>query len=344
MAPSRLRLWLRVIGTAFLAWILLLAIAGFTYQSTSIARDRRAYPMPGQLVDVGGYRMHIYCTGQQSPTVVLDSSLGDPFDVWHKVQPQISQFARVCSYDRAGLGYSDSGPHPPLSKNIAEELHTLLHNSGIAGPYILVGHSMGGYDIRLFAGLYRDEVGGMVFVDSSHPDQNKRFPTIPSEKAEEASADRKAKLEQFAMLFGLPRLFEFFDPFDYCHGDAEMRATQCNFHSVRTGVAAMKTFDESAAQAAATGPFGDLPIAALSHDPENSGWGGDLTAAQIKSLEDAWVQMQEELAHLSTRGARTVAKNSSHYIQLDRPDVVIDAIRSVVDQARQTPQVAQTKL
>ena len=112
--------------------------------------------MPGQLVDVGGYKMHIDCTGQGSPTVILESGLGDTYISWHKVQPQIAQFARVCSYDRAGLGYSDSSPRPRTSRIFAEELHTLLHNAGISGPpYILVGHSMGGFDVRLYASLYR---------------------------------------------------------------------------------------------------------------------------------------------------------------------------------------------
>ncbi len=297
--------------------------------------------MPGELVDVGGYKMHINCTGQGSPTVILDSGLGDPFNVWFKVQPQISQFVRVCSYDRAGLGYSDSGPHPPLSKDIAEELHALLHNAGIPAPVILVGHSMGGLNVRLYASLYRTEIAGMVLVDSSHPDQKKRIPAALRnlEAIQEAGFVRELRFEEFGMLFGLPRLLNFFDPFDYCHTDAASRATMCNFQTVRTGISAMKTFDASAAQAAVTGALGDMPLAVLSHDPDAPQPG--IPADLLNPTNAAFDQMQEELAHLSTRGTRIVARNSSHYIQLDRPDLVIDAVRRVVAEARQSTSVAQ---
>jgi pimeloyl-ACP methyl ester carboxylesterase len=174
--PAPFRRWLRIIVRLLLVLIILIAAAGFFYENISEARDRRFNPMPGRVVDVGGYKMHIDCTGQGTPTVILDSGLGDSYISWRKVQPQLAQFARVCSYDRAGLGYSDSSPRPRTSRDIAEELHMLLHNAGIFPPYILVGHSMGGYDVRLYASLYRGEVAGMVLVDSSHPEQQKRFP------------------------------------------------------------------------------------------------------------------------------------------------------------------------
>jgi len=159
-----------------IAFVVVLAAAGFLYENISEARDRRFHPMPGQLVDVGGYKMHIDCRGTGSPTVILESGLGDSYISWHKVQPRIAQFTRVCSYDRAGLGYSDASPRPRTSRDIAEELHTLLRNAGITGPLILVGHSMGGFDVRLFTSLYRNDVVGMVLVDSSHPEQQKRLP------------------------------------------------------------------------------------------------------------------------------------------------------------------------
>jgi pimeloyl-ACP methyl ester carboxylesterase len=120
--------------------------------------------MPGRLVDVGGYKMHIYCTGQGSPAVILDSGLGDSFISWQRVQPQIASFVRVCSYDRAGMGYSEASPRPRTSIVFAEELHQLLHNAGIAQPYILAGHSMAAYNIRLYASLFKSDVAGIVLV------------------------------------------------------------------------------------------------------------------------------------------------------------------------------------
>ena len=150
-------------------------IAGFLYENISETRDRRFDPIPGQLVDIGGYRLHINCTGHGTPTVILDAGLGDSYLSWRKVQPEIAKFARVCSYDRAGLGYSNSSPRPRATRVIAEELHPLLQHAG-SPPLILVGHSMAGFDVRLYASLYRSEVAGLVLVDASHPEQKKRFP------------------------------------------------------------------------------------------------------------------------------------------------------------------------
>jgi pimeloyl-ACP methyl ester carboxylesterase len=316
---------LRIIGRSFLVLVILLATAGFLYENISEARDRRFNPMPGQLVDVGGYKMHIDCTGQGTPTVILDSGLGDSYISWNKVQPQIAQFTRVCSYDRAGLGYSDSSPRPRTSKDIAEELHTLLHNVGISPPYILVGHSMGGYDVRLYTSLYRSEIAGMVLVDASHPEQQKRFPAALNDL--DASWVREQEFLEFTTPLGIPRLLGF------CAHDVEARAAECNFHSAREAVAEMKAFPESAAQTAATGSLGNLPLAVLSHDPNKPQ--PDLPEDLVKPTSDAWQQMQEELSHLSSRGTRVVAKNSGHYIQLDRPELVIKAVREVVEQARQ---------
>jgi pimeloyl-ACP methyl ester carboxylesterase len=128
------------------------------------------------MVDVGGYRLHLYCTGEGSPTVILEAGGGNPWLSWYQVQPQVAQFTRVCSYDRAGLGWSDPSPKPRTTKVIADELHTLLHNAGITAPFVLVGHSLGGLDARMFASQYPSEAVGMVLVDSSHPDQDDRFP------------------------------------------------------------------------------------------------------------------------------------------------------------------------
>jgi pimeloyl-ACP methyl ester carboxylesterase len=328
--PSR---WLRNIVILLAPLTILLAATGALYQSTSAARDRHARPMPGRLVDLGGYRMHIYCTGQGSPTVILDSGLGDSYFSWHKVQPQIAQFTRVCSYDRAGLGYSDSSPRPRTSKDIAEELQRLLHNAGIAGPLILVGHSIGGFNVRLYASLYRSEVAGMVLVDSSHPEQQKRLP--PALNDLDATWLREQEFFEFTMLFGIPRLLGF------CGDDAEARAADCNFHTVREAVAELKAVSVSAAQTATTGSLGNMPLVVVSSDPARPQL--DLPEELVKPTNDAWEKMQEELALLSTRGTQVIAKGSGHYIQLDRPDLVIESVRKVVDQSRHAQSAPQPK-
>jgi pimeloyl-ACP methyl ester carboxylesterase len=331
-SSARTQPWFRYIAAGTLTLFVLLAITGAIYQFISIARDRRDYPMPGQLIDVGGYRMHIDCMGLGTPTVILDSGLGDSHISWRKVQPHIARFTRVCSYDRAGLGYSDSSPRPRTSKDFAQELHILLHNAGIIPPYILAGHSMGGFDVRLYASLYRSEVAGMVLVDSSHPEQQKRLP--PTLNDFDAGWLREQEFFEFTMPFGIPRLLGF------CGNDAEVRAAECNFHSLRESVAELKTIAKSAAQTASAGSLGNMPLAVLSRDPDSPQC--DLPEDLVKPASDAWRQMQRELAQLSTRGTQVIAKNSGHYIQLDRPDLVIEAIRKIVDQARQAQAVTQS--
>ena len=324
-APASGQPWPRRIFRLFLIILFILAIAGFLYENISEARDRRFNRMTGQLVDVDGRKMHIHCTGEGSPTVILDSGLGDTYLSWRKVQPEIANFAQVCSYDRAGLGYSEPSSQPRTSQVIATELHALLQAAHVPPPYILVGHSMGGYDVRVYANMFRNDVVGMVLVDSSHPDQENRFP--PELKSLEGSWQREAEFLEYGMPFGIPRLMSL------CEDDPVQRAAECNWHSAREGAAEMKAFTQSAAQAAGAGSLGDMPLAVLSHDPDKPS--AEMPADLAKSTNQAWEKMQEELAHLSTRGTQTVAKNSGHYIQLDRPELVIDAVRNIVQETRQ---------
>ncbi len=302
----------------------LFALAGFLYENVSEARDRRFNAMPGQRFDVGGFKMHIDCIGEGNPTVILESGLGDSYVSWRKVQPQIAKFARVCSYDRSGLGFSDSSAQPRTSKVMAEELHALLAKANIAPPYVLVGHSMGGFNVRLFASLYRNEVAGMVLVDSSHPDQENRLP--PELKNMEGSWLREAEFLEYTMPLGIPRLL------DLCETDPVPRTAECNFHSQRENVAELRAFPESAKETEAIGTLGDIPLAVISHDPEKPS--ADLPPDLARPTNDAWEKMEEELAHLSTRGTQVIAKGSAHYIQIDRPQVVIDAVHNIVDQSR----------
>jgi len=317
--------WFRYFAAGVLALFVFFGITGALYQTVYAARDRAANPMPGQLVDIGGYRLHIYCAGQGSPTVILDSGLGDSYLSWRKVQPQIARLTKVCSYDRAGLGYSDSSPLARTSKPIAEELHMLLRNAVIPAPYVLVGHSIGGFDVRLYANAYRGDVAGMVLVDSSHPEQQKRLPAAVNDL--DAGWVREQEFFELAMPFGIPRVLGF------CGEDAEVRAAECNFHSVRESVKELKSVSESAAQAATAGSLGDIPLAVLSSDPDRPQL--DLPEDLVKPTNDAWQQLQNELAQLSTRSTHTIVRNSGHYIQLDQPGAVIEAIKKVVKQVRE---------
>ena len=188
----------------FAGFLILLACAGALYQLIGGMLDRHSNPPPGRFVEVDGVRMHLVCTGHGTPTVVLDSGLSNSWLHWYKVQPGVAKFARVCSYDRAGLGWSEPRPGSRTSRAIAEELHTLLRNAGVAPPFVLVGHSMGGLNMQMYASLYRSEVAGMVLVDSVHADQRRVFGAEFKRGSEYWTSVMKRNL--WLMPFGIPRL------------------------------------------------------------------------------------------------------------------------------------------
>ncbi len=150
---------------ASLATLLGLMLIGYIYEPIAEAADAKAYPPPGQMVDVGGYRLHINCTGEGSPTVVIESGWGDMSASWGWVQPEVAKTTRICTYDRAGMGWSESSPQPRTAREFAKELHTLLAKANEPGPYVLVGHSLGGYTMRVYAHDYPGEVAGLVLID-----------------------------------------------------------------------------------------------------------------------------------------------------------------------------------
>src|SRR5918997_2828830 len=165
---------MRRIGKALLVLVIVLlalAVAGAIYQAIATELAERAYPPPGEMVDVGGYSLHINCVGQGSPTVILDAGSGGMSAQWVRVQREVSGTTRVCAYDRAGMGWSEAGPDPRDAEQISGELHTLLGKAGVEGPHVLVGHSFGGMYVRTYAARYSDELAGVVLVDSSSPKQ-----------------------------------------------------------------------------------------------------------------------------------------------------------------------------
>jgi pimeloyl-ACP methyl ester carboxylesterase len=191
-----------------------LTIAGACYQFVGSKIDERNYPPPGKMVDVGGYRLHINTLGENThpgPTVVLESGLGCNSLDWALVQPKIAKFARVCSYDRSGSGWSDESSLERTSQNIVEELHTLLHTAGIPEPYVLVGHSFGGINVRLYTSRYPKEVAGVILVDSSHEDQLQKLPSWPDGLLEKYVWNRD--MMPFWASVGLTRCLSHFSQF-----------------------------------------------------------------------------------------------------------------------------------
>jgi pimeloyl-ACP methyl ester carboxylesterase len=286
------------------------------YQWISHMRDLRDNPPPGRLVDVGGYRMHIHCIGRGSPTVILDSGLSDSSLSWFKVQPQIGRFTRVCSYDRAGLGWSDESPRPRESKVFADELHTLVHNAGIQPPLILVGHSMGGFDVLIYAHLYPGEVQGIVLVDSAYPDLANRLPELKTSLSEwRKSLER----EEYAMPFAVPRAL------GWCGTGTpvltpELRTVECDMSWIKETIAECRSmWNESATQAGSVSSLGNIPLIVISEDP----------AKNVSKFIPEFDKGQDALARLSTRGSRVTAVGSGHQIQKERPDLVISSVRKI---------------
>ena len=311
------------------------AFVGMIYQAVATSNGRRYQP-PGKLVDIGGRRLHINCVGEGFPTVLLESGIGDYSLSWVLVQPEVARFTRVCSYDRAGLGWSDPGDAPRTSHQIVQDLGSLLRAAGIAGPYVLVGHSLGGYHVRVYACQHRTEIVGMVLVDSAHEDQGRRLPAAATKM--QAVQAQVLKILPVVTLFGVPRLI------GLC-GDAGsnpppqikavepiMKARECRPDAMRAIAGEFAGWDASARQVAASGSLGNIPLIVLSHDPAKPMQGAppDLD----RQIQPVWMQMQQDLTHLSSNGSQIIAFGSGHYIQVDRPDLVIDAIHRVVEAAR----------
>jgi pimeloyl-ACP methyl ester carboxylesterase len=250
--------------------------------------------------DVGGYRLYLHCMGTGSPTVLLEAGLGSTSDVWYQVQPQIARVTRVCAYDRAGLGGSDPGPTPRTSATIVAELHTLLARAHTPSPYVLVGHSIAGYHLRVFAHRYPHTVAGVVLVDASHPDQIAR--------------------ELAALGPG------------HAGEDAAVAAVRKDLADTRPDPNERFDITASAAQARATGSLAHLPLVVLTRgkpvEPPA------LPHAVTARLEQTWRSLQNDLASLSSDSVHAIATGSGHFIQLDQPALVITAIRQVVQAVR----------
>jgi pimeloyl-ACP methyl ester carboxylesterase len=330
--PSRLRWWAARAALVLGALLLTGAAAGVTYESVAAARDAAANPPPGRLVDVGGYRLHVNCAGQGSPTVILESGLANRSADWDIVQPQVATTTRVCAYDRAGIGWSDTGPEPRDSVRIAGELHTLLANAGVPGPYVLAGHSFGGLYTRMYAGLYPDQVVGMALVDASHPDQWTYAP--PEFRASAQPSAAMGLAYRAAQRLGVARLANLFPvpsdcghPAPYC---AEERAYR-NARFMDSYVAEMGA-PERDAQVRAAPSLGDRPLIVLTAgDHSDQG----LPPQSVAQFERDWRHLQADLAVLSTNSEHLLIEGSRHgTLQTTYAAVPSDAIRRVVDASR----------
>jgi pimeloyl-ACP methyl ester carboxylesterase len=305
--------------------LVVLLIAGIIYQTAATEADRKNFPPPGNLIDVGGFKMHIYCEGTGSPTVILETLSGGTSSYWGWVQPEVAKETRVCVYDRAGRGWSETDPEPQSLVRTVRNLHTLLENANIVGPYVLVGHSIGGIYVRQFAAEYPEEVAGMALVDASNPHQFDRYPEMLKEN--ESYMQFAKHLPAFARL-GVGHLyFALGGEIDF----AEMKEPQKS--EIKAAWSSPDYFESQYAEVVAgegiyrdaqrLGDLGDLPLVVLTQ-------GNDATSS-------SWIELQNELAELSTDSLHITVEGATHASLAFHPEhakVVSDAILKVVEAVR----------
>lgn len=337
---SRVGVWSVAAGAA-IAWV---AWAGLVYQTWATGQDRRRLSPPGRLVDAGGHKLHLVIAGEDrgGPTVVLEAGGMATAAMWALIQPGIAEFARVVSYDRAGLGWSESGPAPRDARTIARELHTALLNAGLPGPYLLVGASLGGPYAAVFADTFPDETAGLVLVDSVHPDQLQRLPP----QAKQALgvlrlANRvlpglaKLGLTHLVdvtgiLLAGLPSKLP-------AEAGAQLRAFAHwpgHWAAVDGEVSAWDdTMDQMRRAMHGAGPRG-LPLTVLTA-PDNPG---------MEAMRDSWLDMQRDLASFSSNASHLVIEGAGHISMATEPEpthIVIQAVEHLIDAWQSRPTADQ---
>lgn len=315
-----------------LSYLSLIPTAGFCYQYFATRRDGKNYPPPGDMIDVGGYKLHIQCQGEARPgipTVIVETGIWDCSQSWQVVQSELAPTSRICTYDRAGYGWSEKGLCPRTFEQMVRDLRILLDKKGVHPPFVFVGHSLGGAIVRYYQSQYPDDVVGIIFVDAVH----KEAPAFSS------IFRVVSKAFSFLAHFGMLRLiFKLCPPLSAnpkwtptmqktyvaCHQAKISTFTTCfdewdgyevSFKSLREKARSLK----------------DIPVTLISRDPEHSLRPGMSKEARKKEREELEKMHQQQLED-SPHARFVVAKESSHVVQIDRPDVVIEEIQRMVDQ------------
>jgi len=272
--------------------------------------------MTGKLVDVGGYKMHLYRTGKAgAPAVILDVCLGGNTLYWSFVQPEVAKFADVCSYDRAGLGWSEESSLQRTSNNIAEELHALLERSSVKGPYILVGHSSGGINMRLYANMYPDDVYGVILVDASHEDQLERFKEIDEHFPVE---------EEIKIPTHFPNAIR-----DRIRVLDSAKAKKAGSGEWECFATSMQQLKDSKNQ------LTDKPLIVITACKKREDMVQiESQKARMREYDKTWKVFQNDFLKYSMKNKQIFAEKSSHFVIFDQPEIVVEAICSMVDQYR----------
>jgi pimeloyl-ACP methyl ester carboxylesterase len=300
--------------------ILLLIITALCFSINAQAQEKF---YPGQLINIGSHRLHINCVGEGSPSVIIDSGLGGFSLEWFKIQNNLSKDVRICSYDRAGYGWSDPGPRPRTTARITRELSTLLAEAKIPGPYLLVGHSFGGYNIRYFASEYPELVAGLVFIDSSHPEQ------FNTEEFKRVEPPRIMKHKNSVRI----RLIRPIIADNYPHEKKRMAYRLMSTIKSKSTLINESDFMEVSAKQVAVrsqrAPY-TFPVVIITRGkrvwPHNEM--GD-------RREQQWSNLQNDLENLGIKTDHFMAYESGHVIHLDQPNLVSENILFAVNKVRQ---------
>lgn len=319
---------------------LLVASAGLAYEAIGTWRDRHRFVRRGRQVRVGHLTFNIACEGEGTPTVILESGLTLPALEWIEVQPQLANITRVCSYDRAGYGWSDPGPEPRTTAQISKELKALLEEVGEKGPFILVGHSFGGFIVRVFTHRYPADVAGVVLVDASHEDEDDRINALLPEgireqekKTDEWNATVNRIMNPLGLSLGIQRFKVEMGWAGSPHLSKQLRQELFYLrqqpksrHAIASEGAA---WTPSIAEVRASGNLGGRPLIVLTADKP---YDRDplLSNEQMERQNDLWIHdLQAQEARLSTRGKQIIVPDSDHMIPYERPDAVVSAVKEV---------------
>ena len=305
--------------------------ASASYNAIALAWFRAHNPPPGSDYLANGHQMHMNCTGSGSPTIVLEAGLGNDALIWGGVQPELAKTTHVCAYDRAGFGWSDALAGPRDADHIAAELHGLLLEAKVSGPIVLMGHSIAGIYMRDYATRYPADIAGIVFVDGSTPLQDES-PAMKAMTAKRPPQWATMLFQRAVYAVGVPRLMrqcsQRIPGFDA--NASQLLAEDICHLQIGALIAESDGVNRSGHQAVHTGPYGALPILIFSEDPAK------MAASTSADLANTWNQMQENLKSLSTRSRRIIAKGSSHYVQIDRPELIEKEVPLFIEQIRGT--------
>lgn len=316
--------WLAALGLS--ALITLLAVAGLIFQGMAEAADARRLAPPGQLVDIGGRRLHVVCRGEgPGPTVVLEAGGGNPAALAQPLQDRVAKFARVCAYDRAGLGWSDPAPSGRTFEDRAHDLDRLLGEIGAPGPYVLVAESFGGLVARSYAQAHPEKVAGLVFVDAAEEESTFGFFDATFYERMRADAARNGLAARFGLIrLAAPKRAAALPVAFMADTRAELVAQMSRPAFWRAAADEISAYEKTPDQRRRAGGFGGLgerPVIVIRH-------GKPFTGA-MAGIEPGWTAGQARLAALSTRGKVIVAKGAGHGIAQEQPDLVAEAVREV---------------